>query len=194
MRSFSLLYVLTALLALSSPLQASPQDEFFDRLERLCGQAFAGRLTHHARPGDDGWLDRDVVIHVRTCTENEILIPLHVGENRSRTWVIQRRADRLILKHDHRHEDGSEDAVTWYGGHTEDEGRENRQTFPVDAYSQSLFLANGLEPSIENFWSLEVHPGKTLVYEMVRSRRHFRAEFDLSTPVDVPPPPWGWGE
>jgi hypothetical protein len=185
-------FVLAVFFSLVSPLHASPQQQFFDQLGQLCGQAFAGQLTHHARPGDDGWLDRDVVIHFRSCSDDEIRIPLHVGDNRSRTWVIQRREDRLILKHDHRHEDGSEDAVTWYGGHTEDEGRETRQTFPADAYSKSLFLANGLEPSIENFWSLELHPGQKLVYEMVRSRRHFRAEFDLRSPIDAPPAPWGW--
>ncbi len=192
MTLFRHLFFFAALVLLASPLFASPQDEFFDQLAQLCGQAFAGQLTHHARPSDDGWLDREVVIHIRSCTDDEIRIPLHVGENRSRTWVIHKRDDRLILKHDHRHEDGSEDVVTWYGGHTTDEGRETRQTFPADAYSKSLFLANGLEPSIENFWSLELHPGEKLVYEMVRSRRHFRAEFDLSTSVDAPPAPWGW--
>lgn len=192
MPSIRHLFTLAMLLLLAGPLQASSQDQFFDQLAQLCGQAYAGRLTHHARPGDDGWLGSDVLIHVRSCTDDEIRIPLHVGENRSRTWVIQRRDDRLILKHDHRHEDGSEDTVTWYGGHTLDEGRPSRQTFPADAYSQSLFLANGLEPSIENFWSLELHPGQLLVYEMVRSRRHFRVEFDLGSPVDPPPPPWGW--
>ncbi len=178
-------------LLLAAPLVAwsSPQDEFFERLGALCGQAFAGKMTHFSRPGDDGWLDREVVIHVRKCSDREIRIPLHVGENRSRTWVITRDDGRLRLKHDHRHEDGSEDAVTWYGGHTTDPGRVWRQTFPVDAYSQALFLAHGLEPSVENFWSMEIHPGDRFAYELVRSRRMFRAEFDLTRPVE--PPPWG---
>jgi len=170
---------------------ASPQDDFFDRLGALCGQAFAGKMTHFSRPGDNGWLDREVIIHVRECSENEIKIPLHVGENRSRTWVVTREDGLLRLKHDHRHEDGSEDDVTWYGGHTTDPGRAWRQTFPVDAYSQALFLAHGLEPSIENFWSMEVHPGEMFGYELVRSRRMFRAEFDLTRPVEPPPAPWG---
>jgi len=174
-------------------LQASgsSQGEFFDRLKLLCGQAFAGKMTHFSRPSDNGWLDVDVVMHVRECSEDEIRIPLHVGDNRSRTWVVSRESDRLRLKHDHRHEDGNEDAVTWYGGHTTDPGRPWRQTFSVDDYSRALFIANGLEPSIENFWSMEVRPGDRFAYEMVRSRRLFRAEFDLSQPVDAPPDPWG---
>ncbi|PKL94748.1 MAG: hypothetical protein CVV18_07960 [Gammaproteobacteria bacterium HGW-Gammaproteobacteria-8] len=185
--------VLTACL-LSPPVlaQSSSQDEFFQRISDLCGKAFAGRMTHYSRPSDDGWLDREVVIHVRECSADEIRIPLHVGDNRSRTWVIRREPGQLVLKHDHRHEDGSEDAVTWYGGHTRDSGRPGRQTFPVDAWSQALFLANGLEASIENFWSMEVEPGRHFAYELVRSRRMFRAEFDLSRPVEAPPPPWGF--
>lgn len=130
-------------------------------------------------------------MHVRECSENEIRIPLHVGENRSRTWVVTRADGRLSLKHDHRHEDGVEDEVSWYGGHTTDPGRAWRQTFPADDYSKALFLANGLEASVENFWSMEIHPEDRFVYEMVRSRRLFRAEFDLTRPVQPPPAPWG---
>ncbi|MDT8439958.1 MAG: hypothetical protein RQ729_13220 [Wenzhouxiangellaceae bacterium] len=169
----------------------NPREAFFERLQGLCGKAFAGRLVRFSRPDDDGWLEREVIIHVRECSDDEIRIPLHVGDNRSRTWVIRRHADRLVLKHDHRHADGSEDAVSWYGGSTLDDGRAWRQTFPVDAYSRALFLAHGLMPSIENLWSLEVQPGQMLAYELVRPRRAFRAEFDLTRPVEPPPPPWG---
>lgn len=190
-RSLRLGVLLGCLLAMPATADSVPQGQFFERLSALCGKSFAGRMTHYSRPADDGWLDRPVVIHVRECSADEIRIPLHVGDNRSRTWVIRREPDRLVLKHDHRHEDGSEDAVTWYGGHTRDDGRAGRQTFPVDAYSQALFLAHGLEASVENFWSMEVEPGRHLAYELVRSRRMFRAEFDLTRPVDAPPPPWG---
>ena len=187
----TLLLILLVPMLLAVGAEASPRDAFFERLSAHCGQAFAGRLTHFSRPTDDGWLDREVVIHVRQCSDDEIRIPLHVGDNRSRTWVIRRHPDRLVLKHDHRHEDGSEDAVTWYGGHTLDDGREGRQTFPVDAYSRALFLAQGLEASIENYWSMEIEPGVRFAYELVRSRRMFRAEFDLSRPIEPPPAPWG---
>ena len=58
------------------------------------------------------------VMHVRQCSDREIRIPFHVGENRSRTWVVTRTPQGLRLKHDHRHEDGTEDRVTQYGGDT----------------------------------------------------------------------------
>ena len=188
-----MLAILSLVLGSSSSLADNgPQDRFWNALSALCGQAFAGQMTGFARPGDDGWLDREVVMHVRECTDSEIRIPLHVGYNRSRTWVVTRIGDRFRLKHDHRHEDGSEENVTWYGGHTTDPGREWRQTFPVDDYSKALFLANGLEVSVGNFWSMEVRKSDNrFAYELVRAGRLFRAEFDLSESVEPPPAPWG---
>lgn len=181
--------LLGAGLVLASEL---PRDSFWNSLSNYCGQAFAGQMTGFSRPGDDGWLDREVIMHVRECSETEIRIPLHVGDNRSRTWVLTRTEAGLRLKHDHRHEDGSEDIVTWYGGHSTDPGRSWRQTFPVDDYSRALFLANGLDVSVSNFWSMEVRAEAALfAYELVRAGRLFRAEFDLSEPVPAPPAPWG---
>lgn len=179
------------LTASAQPENNDPRDAWWENLEALCGKAFAGEMTGFARPSDDGWLGQRVVMHVRECSESEIRIPLHVGENRSRTWIVTRTDDGFRLKHDHLHEDGSEDAVTWYGGHTTDPGRAARQTFPVDDYSKALFLVNGLDVSTGNFWSMEVHAGNTFAYELVRSRRLFRAEFDLTEPVEPPPAPWG---
>lgn len=170
----------------------SPQQVFWDALSSLCEQAYSGQMTGFARPGDDGWLDREVIMHVRECSDEEIRIPLHVGDNRSRTWILTRIPGGLRLKHDHRHADGSEEAVTWYGGHTTDPGRGWRQTFPVDDYSSALFLANGLEVSVGNFWSMEVRPDEGMfAYELVRAGRLFRAEFDLNRSVEAPPAPWG---
>jgi hypothetical protein len=170
---------------------ADPQGAFWESLSALCGNAYEGELTvYHARM-DTSWLEQRLVMHVRECGDDEIRIPLHVGEDRSRTWVLSRTESGIRLKHDHRHEDGSEDATTWYGGHTTDPGRAWRQTFPVDAYSQGLFLAQGLDASITNIWAVEVHPGSRFAYELLRVGRHLRAEFDLTSPVDPPPAAWG---
>ena len=189
--SIALAMCLAPLAAIAQPVDEDPRDAWWDNLSALCGKAFSGEMTGFARPADDGWLGQRVVMHVRECSESEIRIPLHVGENRSRTWVVTRTEAGFRLKHDHRHEDGSEDAVTWYGGHTTDPGRATRQTFPVDDYSKALFLANGLDVSTGNFWSMEVHAGDMFGYELVRPGRHFRAEFDLTEPVEPPPAPWG---
>mgnify|MGYP002652099858 CR=1 FL=1 len=70
-------------------------------------------------PRDADWRSETLVMHIRECSETEIRIPIHVGENRSRTWVATRQGEGLRLKHDHRHEDGSEDVLTQYGGDTD---------------------------------------------------------------------------
>lgn len=131
-------------------------------------------------------------MHVRECGDSELRIPFHVGDDRSRTWVLTRRADGLRLKHDHRHADGSPDATTMYGGDTRDAGSERRQEFPVDAESVALFRAQGLQASLTNTWAMEIQPESEFVYELSRpGGRLFRVSFDLTQPIPAPPAPWG---
>jgi hypothetical protein len=166
--------------------ETGPQAEFFAALQGLCGKAYEGRVTE-APPGDTTFNDR-LVMHVRNCDSNVIRIPFHVGENRSRTWVITRLEDGMRLKHDHRHEDGSDDAITLYGGDTENEGTAREQTFPADEFTASL-----VPEATTNVWTLEIVPGELFVYGLHRvgTDRRFRIEFDLTNPVEAPPPPWG---
>jgi len=185
---------LVALAGCASVPKADPQAQFMARLQALCGQAFAGRLVS-SDPADSDLAGQTLVMHVAMCSENEIRIPFHVGENRSRTWVISRTANGLRLKHDHRHEDGTPDTVTMYGGDTAGPGTASRQEFPVDSESIAMFQANGLTRSVTNVWAIEV-TGTTFAYELRRAApdtRFFRAEFDLTRPVAAPPLSWGWG-
>jgi len=169
-----------------------PYDTFMNRIAALCGQAFAGRVTANepAAPGDP-FEGQALVMHVRECGATEIRIPFHVGEDRSRTWVLTWSDAGVRVKHDHRHADGTPDAVTMYGGDTTDPGTPTRQSFPVDAESRALFEREGLTASLTNVWAMEIEPGRRFVYELARPGRVFRVEFDLTQPVEAPPPPWG---
>jgi hypothetical protein len=170
----------------------APADAFMSSLARLCGQAFAGRITvNEPRTGSDPFEGKALVMHVRECRQDEIRVPFHVGEDRSRTWVVTRTESGLRLKHDHRHEDGTPDGLTMYGGDTRDAGTATRQEFPADAESKALFEREGLTASIGNVWAVEIEPGVRYVYELARPGRLFRVEFDLTRPVTAPPPPWG---
>jgi hypothetical protein len=134
-------------------------------------------------------------MHVRGCDDptRRLEVPFHVGDDHSRTWVLTRTDDGLRLKHDHRHEDGSDDAVTMYGGETASPGTASRQEFPVDAESIALFEREGLDVSVTNTWAMEIEPGQRFLYELARpGGRMFQVEFDLTTPVETPPVPWGW--
>ncbi len=170
-----------------------PADAFLARLREHCGEAFAGSLEVNEPPdADDPFATQPLLMHVRKCGEDGIRIPFHVGSDRSRTWVLTRTASGLRLKHDHRHEDGSPDRVTMYGGDSVAAGTAGRQEFPADPESKALFEREGLTPSLDNVWAMEVEAGQRFTYELSRpGGRQLRVAFDLSRPVPAPPPPWG---
>lgn len=166
------------------------RDVFWANLQQLCGGAFPGKLVR-GNESDSAFASQPMVMHVRECAENEIRIPFHVGEDRSRTWVLTRTETGLRLKHDHRLEDGSADEITQYGGDTASEGDAEWQEFPADAFTASLIPA-----AATNVWTIEIIPGERFAYALRRegTDRRFRVEFDLTTPVEAPPAPWGTEE
>ena len=179
--------LVAAVLALSAcatiPAQSPQQDAFMASLNALCGQRFLGRvMTTDAADAD--FASSRLVMHVRDCSTDEVRIPFHVGDDRSRTWVISRNDDGgLTLKHDHRDPEGNPDGLHWYGGDTTAAGTANRQEFPVDEFSIELFNAGNAAVSTTNVWAVEVHPGRIFAYELRRANRHLRVEFDLTQPL-----------
>lgn len=180
------------LLALAACAGRPPDavNQFWERLTALCGGAFPGTVEE-APVGDTTFAGRALVMHVRECGAGEIRIPFHVGADRSRTWVLTRVGDGLRLKHDHRHEDGSEDAVTQYGGDARLPAAAGRVEFPADAFTAELIPA-----ARTNVWTVEVEPESVFVYALRRegTDRRFRVVFDLTRPVATPPAPWGSAE
>lgn len=198
MKTFSvilatLVATLCACASTAPPSAARPADVFFAELKSLCGKAYTGRVKVDTPPSPSSpFAGRAIIMHVRECSDDAIRIPLHVGDDRSRTWVLARTTRGLRLKHDHRHQDGSDDKLTMYGGDTAAAGSAIRQEFPVDAESIDLFKREGSAASITNTWAMVLVPGKTFVYELSRpGGRLFQVEFDLTKPVAPPPPPWG---
>jgi len=179
--------VLAAALALSAcatvPARAPQHDAFMANLNALCGQRYEGRVVT-TDAADADFARSRLVMHVRDCSVDEVRIPFHVGDDRSRTWVISRNAEGgLTLKHDHRDPEGRPDGLHWYGGDTVSAGTANRQDFPVDTFSIELFTAGDAAVSTTNVWSVEVHPGRIYAYELRRANRHLRVEFDLTRPI-----------
>jgi uncharacterized protein (DUF885 family) len=172
--------------------QRTPADAFVAAISQHCGKAYAGRITaiEPAAPNDP-FADKPLVMHVLSCSPQQLRIPFHVGDDHSRTWVVTRTASGLQLKHDHRHADGSPDVLTMYGGDTTMAGTAERQEFPVDAESRAMFEKEGSKASVTNTWAMEIEPAERFVYELARPGRLFRVEFDLTQPVATPPMPWG---
>ena len=106
-------------------------------------------------------------------------MPFHVGSNRSRTWVITRTTGGLRLKHDHRHEDGTPDAITQYGGDTRTITDELRLDFFADEATAKMLPA-----AATNIWTLSVDDNR-FSYALRReaSGRRFRVDFDTSAPI-----------
>lgn len=169
----------TVSLALAPPVD-DPRDEFWNRLRALCESAAAGRVLQ-IPPGDTQLaLDARLVVHFWECGETELRFPLHVDENRSRTWVFIRHADHLELRHDHRNVDGTEEANTWYGATTVAEGTAARQEFVT------------VRGETSGGWAVEIVPGQRFTYGTIRNgawRHHL--QFDLTAPVAIPPRHWG---
>lgn len=167
---------------------ASPNAVFWTELQKLCGKAFAGTVV--AAPVDDAtFKGHALVMHVRSCEKERIRIAFVVGPNRSRTWVLTQRNDRIMLKHDHRHQDGTPDSVTMYGGLTTSVGMPTRQMFPADQETVNVIPA-----AATNVWWIDLVPGEYFTYNLRRvgSERYFSIKFDLKTPIAAPEAPRGW--
>ncbi len=193
-----LVVVLSNLLCVSGLAQQdvpsiSSHDGFFRAISALCGNAYSGAVTVDNDESSDSFANKTLVMHVRRCDETQLQIPFHVGEDASRTWLITKTGSGLSLKHDHRHSDGTEDALTQYGGHTVDAGWAQVQSFPADQYSKELFVANGIPQSIGNTWQMYIYPER-FTYRLIRQGREFRVDFDLTNPIDAPPAPWGYDD
>lgn len=181
--------ILVFLLATSTSAQGEPANvTFWNELQKLCGKAFAGTVA--AAPADDTtFKDKSLVMHVRSCEKDRIRIPFVVGEDRSRTWILTRKGDRIELRHDHRHADGTPDKVTMYGGWTTSVGMPTRQMFPADQETVNVIAA-----AATNVWWIDLVPGESFAYNLRRmgSERYFSIKFDLKNAVAHPPAPWGW--
>lgn len=161
-------------------------DAFWNTLKMHCGKAYIGEIIE--APANDNFRDKKLVMHVRACDSNTIQIPFFVGDDKSRTWVLTKKDDRILLKHDHRQSDGKPDSITMYGGNTNSVGTPGVQIFTADQETATLIPA-----AAANVWWITIDD-TSFTYNLRRigSTRFFSIKFNLSTPIDTPDAPWGW--
>ena len=152
------------------------QEAFFQTLGSLCGRQFHGKGVYPTDPEHE-LIDVNLLLMIETCEENEIRIPFHAGDDRSRTFFITFQDEGLHLRHDHRYEDGTPHEITNYGGYANVEGGPGRQFFEADETT-----ANLLPEAATNVWMLETDPDNgTFVYYLERNNEpRFRAEFTIA--------------
>lgn len=174
---------------LANCLQAQTgRDIFWSELKKLCGKSFEGKVVV-APANDTAFANKLLQMHVRACAEDKIRIPFHVGTNYSRTWVLTKKSNGILLKHDHRHEDGSPDRITMYGGLSTNNGTNTMQIFPADQETVDL-----LPRAATNVWWIDLVPGRSFTYNLrvIGSDRQFSIAFDLTKEIATSPAPWGW--
>lgn len=164
--------------------------QFWNNLSQLCGKSYEGSLESDSA-NDPDIVGKVLIMNVRKCSENEIKVPFIVGEDKSRTWIFTKIGDRLQLKHDHRHADGTEDETNFYGGMTNNAGRDTIQMFVAD--QQTLEM---LDFAAFNVWMVELVPGSHFTYSLRRigTDRLFSVRFDLTREIPAPKSLWGWDD
>jgi hypothetical protein len=160
--------------------------QFWNNLQSLCNKSFEGKLV--LPEDDEKFGSKKLIMHVKSCTENKIKIPFFVGDDKSRTWVLRFENNRIQLKHYHRHEDGSEDDITMYGGKTTNTGQANIQIFPADEETKII-----IPKASTNVWWITLNE-KEFTYNLRRlgTERVFRVVFDITKTIETPSDPWGW--
>ncbi|MEK6280220.1 MAG: hypothetical protein AABN95_07670 [Acidobacteriota bacterium] len=160
---------------------ATPKTEseraFFKNLRKLCGQRFEGETQFPPDPNHP-LAGKKLVMFLESCNKKEIRIPFHVGEDKSRTWVLTLTDKGLLFKHDHRHADGTPDRITMYGGWAAPNGTPYLQRFPADADTAKL-----IPEAATNVWTLQIIPEKQqFTYYLERNNEsRYRALFNLKT-------------
>lgn len=182
-------YILVLLLCISIKgvaQQNNAVQNFWDNLKSHCGNAYEGAVIE--APENDSFRGKKLVIYLQKCSENLIKIPFSVGENKSRTFVLRLGNNRIQLKHDHRHEDGTSDKVTMYGGTSTNIGLPTIQFFPADQETADLIPYASM-----NVWWITLNE-TSLTYNLKRigTDRLFSIEFDLTKTVETPSAHWGW--
>lgn len=169
MSKFRTFSILISVLLLSFIVQAHETTEqnnhqlFFNNTKDLCGEVFTGASTYPDDPDHD-FAGKKLVADFADCSEDEIRIKFAVGEDHSRTWVITKSDKGLLLKHDHRHADGTPDEVTNYGGWANQAGSAYQQYFEADEETATL-----IPEASTNVWMLSYDPEtKVLTYDLKR--------------------------
>jgi hypothetical protein len=154
---------------------------FFNNVKNHCGNIYEGASEYTLTP-DHPLAGAHLVMHIASCTDNEIRIPFYVNDDSSRTWVLTLGDEGLLLKHDHRHSDGTPEDTTMYGGWAHPDGTPYVQFFPADEFTKET-----IPDASTNVWMMEINPEtEQFVYYLERhDQPRFKAVFDMRNPLGI---------
>jgi len=164
---------------IGSELNNDQERAFLNNIAQLCGQTFAGKESFIAE-GRDSWAHKNFVMHVTVCEDDRVYVPFHLDDDHSRTWMFLVEEGRLRFRHDHRHEDGTPEEATMYGGYADGQGTSLRQSFPADEYTCEL-----LPTACDAVWKVFLSEDlSAFTYQLLdQGELLFEGTFDISNPI-----------
>lgn len=179
--------IIASLMGTSVKAAESNQDKFFDSINAHCGNAFSGSVEDSS--DSTAYNGRKFVLHIRDCSDTQIKMPLHIDDNSSRILVLTKSDGSIKLQHDHRHADGSPDALTLYGGYSSTNSTANVKDFPESAESIEITKAHAPTRTYPSVWSI-ILSSEQITYQVVRPGRTIKTTFKFTDKVTAPPKAW----
>jgi hypothetical protein len=187
MKQFLFLIALLAVISCKSPAEKAVQEdsekdpivEFMGNLKNFSGQSFYGKVLFPEEP--EAPFDAEILYVIfEKVTDTEARMPFILGTNKSRTWVLTLKEEGLLFKHDHRHEDGTPEEITMYGGFADENGTGFFQNFPADEETSTM-----MPETATNVWTFQFNEDFTEFHYILE--RHgaprFHVVFDLTAPI-----------
>ena len=179
--------IVASLMGISAITTGSDQDIFFDSIRAHCGNAFSGSVEDSSN--STAYNGRKFVLHIRDCSDSQIKMPLHIDDNSSRILVLSKTDGGIQLQHDHRHADGSSEALTLYGGDSSADSTDKVTHFPESAESIAITKAHAPTRTYPSVWSI-ILGADDITYQVVRPGRTIKSKFKFADQVDHPPMAW----
>lgn len=166
---------------IGSELDNDQERAFLNNIAQLCGQSFTGRESFIAE-GRESWAHKSFVMHVTVCEDDRVYVPFHLDDDHSRIWMFLVEDGRLRFRHDHRHEDGTPEDITMYGGYSDGLGTSLLQNFPADEYTCEL-----LPTACDAVWRVFLSEDlSAFTYQLLdQGELLFEGTFDISRPIRV---------
>ncbi len=161
--------------------ETSTAGEFIKNIESHCGKSFYGKVLFPENPEAPFNAENSFMVF-ESCTEEGALTPFIPGNEMSGIWVLTVMEDSLIFKHDNRHDDGTPDDITMYGGYADNTGTALMQNFPA---GEETALMTPEAPT--NVWTFQFNEDLTEFHYILKRHNalRFHVVFDLASPREI---------
>jgi len=161
--------------------ETSTAAEFMKNIESHCGKSFYGKVLFPVNP-EAPFNVETVYMVFESCTEEGARMPFIPGNDMSGTWVLTVKEDGLLFKYDHRHDDGTPEDISMYGGYADNTGTALMQNFPADEETALM-----IPEATTNVWTFQFNEDFTEFHYILKRHNalRFHVVFDLTSPREI---------